>query len=253
MQLRALGADAGVTSDVVIVRFAKFGESILPGKTPIRWLVVMEDGDTLQGPMITPTLSNGTIDFPGQLRLGGRMVITVQVGDAEPMRLGSRAEPLLSGEIAGWPPYGTSLRLENGPIEYFLKNDVENPQANSVVQVTANAVTLGTQPHPIPSRAPEIIRAERGPGGIALQWTSTANEIETTPPITAYHVYRNTTSRDIAGYELAEVVDASFTTWTDTQSPSGAVSYIVVHAARCLFNYNLEGLLGSPALVAPLS
>ena len=253
MQLQTLGVDTGVASDVVIVRFAKFGEARLPDNTLIRWLVVMEDGDTLQGPMIAPTLSNGTVDFPGHLRLGGRMVVTVQVGETEPMRLRSRTEPVLSGDIAGWPPYGASLRLENGPIEYFLEDDVENAQANPVVQVTANTVVLGTQPHPILSRAPEIIRAERGPGGVELQWTSTADEIETTPPITAYHVYRNATPHDVAGYELAEVVAAPSTTWTDTQPPSGAVSYLVVHAARCPFNYDLEGLLGNPALVAPLS
>ena len=216
------------------------------------WLVVMEDGDTLSGPLtLSPQPGEGEPrGFPGELKLGGRMVITVQIGDQEPIRLRSREEPILSGLVAGWPPYGMQLELENGPIKYFVEGSIEDESAEPLVKVVGNRVLLGTEPHPILSRAPEITAAERGQDGVSLTWTDTAAERPTTPPITAYHVYRNREPGDIDSWELAARVPATETSWKDdTLAPDQKAEYLLVHAARCPFNYDLEGLLGQPVAV----
>jgi hypothetical protein len=183
------------------------------------------------------------------------MVITVQIGDAEPLRLRSKKEPILSGQVAGWPPYGTRLELENGPIEYFSEDMLSTQGADPVVKVTQNTVFLGTEPHPILSRAPSITSAKRqAQGGLALTWTNTADEIATEPSITAYHVYRNLDPGVIEKWELATRAPTSQTSWHDTDlGKSQVAEYLIVHAARCPFDYDLEGLLGAPVLIpAPL-
>ncbi len=237
-------------SEVVIVRFAKFGEAALSDGTPLRWLVVMEDGDTLKGPLRVPLEDGLGEQYPGRLELGGRMVMTVQVGDNDPVRLRSRNEPVLAGDVAGWPPYGMALSLTNGPIDYFIEEQLDDPDASPFLSVTSNEVLLGTEPHAILGRAPEIVTASRGEQGVALSWTDTAGEIATTPPITGYHVYRNATPGHVGGWTLAGAVDAATTSWVDADAPDAAVEYLLVHVARCPFGYDLEGLLGAPVLIA---
>jgi hypothetical protein len=168
------------------------------------------------------------------------MVITIQLGDEEPMRLLSRTEPVLDGAVGGWPPYGMSLQLQNGPIEYFAEAELEDDSAQPVVLVLDNQVLLGAEPHPILSRAPEITEAVRGDDGITLQWTDTASVEATDPPITSYHVYRNQEPGDPSAWELVHRSPVSDLRWVDTDDYDGAVDYLIVHAARCPFDYDLE-------------
>lgn len=240
------------TADVAIVRFAKYGTTHLPDGSLMTWLIVMEDGDTLSGPMRVPAAepsSNRLADYPGELQLGGRMVITAQIGENPPFRLRSRTEPLLAGLVPGWPPYGMRLDLDNGPIDYFLEEALEDESAEPLIRVTANRVLLGTAPHPILSRAPEITKTSRSDtGAIQLTWTATAEERETEPPITAYHVYRNLEPDNLASWELVAALPSTQTSWEDSETTtSQSPTYLLVHAAECPFGYKLEGALGTPA------
>jgi hypothetical protein len=251
--LVALGDEEGIGADVIIVRFAKFGRTELPDGSWMTWLIVMEDGDTLSGPLRLPAQNreSSKADYPGRLSLGGRMLITVRIGNNSELRLRSRTEPVLSGAVAGWPPYGMQLELENGPIEYFTEDTIDDNGAEPLVRVTENRVLLGTVPHPILSRTPEITEATRNAhGGASVTWTDTATEFETDPPITAYHVYRNADPGNVMGWELAARLPVSQTSWDDDPTFTQETEYLLVHVARCPFDYDLEGLLGQPASVS---
>jgi hypothetical protein len=236
-------------SEVVIVRFAKFGETQLQNGVVLRWLVVMDENETLAGPLtLGGTPENPS--YPARLELSGRMLMTVQIGDGAPVRLRARSAPILSGPVPAWPPYGMTLKMSGEPVDYYLDADIANPAATPFLTVVGNTVELGTSPHPIIGRAPKITSAARGEGGVELAWTATANEVPTSPPIAGYHVYRNDSPGDVTGWLCVARVPISTTSWIDTGSPRGPVEYLMMHAARCPFGYDLEGFAGPPVYIA---
>ncbi len=151
----SLLAGADGDAEVEILRFAKHGRAVFKPRglkglgiqmanfmrriranvtnrpnDPIgaTWLVSMEDGFPLTGAVSRTVLNSSPT--PGRLKLGGRMVITLQTDrDSAPRRLKSKKEPILEGAVQSWPPKLAQLALTNAPIEYFDEREVDIPDA----------------------------------------------------------------------------------------------------------------------------
>lgn len=253
-------SDVNVEAEVVIVRFAKFGRSEIPGVGEFEWLVTMEDGFPLTGKLVALPGPNATAAYPASLHLGGRMVITVGFDGVEPFNLRSRVEPVLAGITPGWPPYDMRLTLTNGPIAYYREEEIDDPAAEGFLAVTSNEVQLGPEPYPLFSAPPRIESAtliadepadaaESEPHeGVRLTWSDSAAAVTSEPPATHYHLYRSVTADDLDSWERIAELPASQTTYTDLGAPRGA-QYLVTHAAELPFGYRLEGLFQDPVAV----
>src|SRR5262249_35361715 len=158
------------------------------------WLVHMEDGFPLVGQFVRNGSSGGV------LRLGGRMVMTIQPDrSANPLRLRSRKEPILEGPVEAWPPRGSVLRLVNSPIEYFVESEVDIPSATPVLVVEANTVTFDSNSVALLEAFPAITRLfhirdeTSGRPAVTVEWRDVRQEVAAAgdPPVTHYNVYRS--------------------------------------------------------------
>ncbi|MGR9327453.1 hypothetical protein ACU8OT_29345 (plasmid) [Rhizobium leguminosarum] len=258
---------------VEILRFAKQGnvdlESALPGllgrlrrfatwtrlirREQLAWLATMEDGKSLSGII---DAQNGNI-----LRLLGRMVITVQIGDAAPIELRSRQEPMLEGLITAWPPRGTVLRLSNPPIEYFNASEIHDVDASPVLSVHSNEVTLGEHEvalligRPRFTRVREVQTTRSATGEahrvIRLEWVTDAIEIPPNEPQPKFYIiHRRLIGDEINGWISIATVSIDTTTYTDEDVPVGnEAEYAVTRAAQYNFNYRYESLVGGSVIV----
>jgi len=258
-------ADAAdqLVADVFIVRFAKYGRVDADPGPGFDFLVRMAECDGLGGYMTVPKGVDGQPEYPGHLRLSGSMIITLQVdGIPSLVTLRSRSSSVLEGSVAGWPPYNAVLTLSNGPIEYFYEQEVGDPQAEVVLRVFGNTVTIGSEPSVFQSGKPQItntgVRNAQGGawlpgdavGGAAIGWTdSSAGASEC--PIDSFHIYRNPTPNLLSGWVLAGTVPGSQHAFFDqVYDGTRAVEYIVVHATQFPFGYHYEGSsYGPPARV----
>jgi len=252
-----------LVADVFIVRFAKYGR-VEGGPGPgFDFLVTMAECDGLGGHMAVPVGTDGEPDYPGHLRLSGSMIITVQV-DAipTPVRLRSRSLSVLEGSVAGWPPYDAVLTLSNGPIDYFYEQEIGDPEAETVLRIYGNTVTIGSGQSVFQSGKPQIMNAgvrnaQGGPwmpgqavGGAAITWNDSSADASECP-IDSFHVYRNPTPNLLGGWALAGAVPGTQHAFFDPEyDGTRAVEYLVVHATQFPFGYEYEGSsFGPPARV----
>jgi hypothetical protein len=272
------GGDPEILYDVVVMRFAKFGQGA-GGHPGIEWLIQMEDGEGLRGRMAVPSDPQGKPVFPGRIRLGGKMIITVEVPGLAPMRLRSRKEPIFEAPVPAWPPYGMELRLTNPPVPYFHEADLDDPMAEPMVTIRENTIALMQQPDPFFAIKPRIARTQvldpdgvpwqSGPiGGLGIEWGAESEAAEVSSTCAAadsYHVYRNAKPGDLRGWELIGKVPIGggagdgdgggvlrrrfFDQDYDGRSK---VEYVVMHAARFPFDYAFEGLYETPTVVDPV-
>lgn len=264
------------SNEVDVLRFAKEGaidshplsapERGHPSNRPepeqqaMRWLVTMAEGTSMVGSLTAPPSADRTV----KLVLNGRMLIQIQspVGVGS-MRLLSRKEPIFIGDINQWPPRGATLALANGPIEYFLDDEVERTSAQPFLRVISNTFVFGNDPVSLLAIRPEIselryVDENRNVwiegtkvGGVALAWTDTRTLVSPLdPPVRYYHVYRRFENDDLNGWVLVRALPADITAWLDP-TPTGktGVEYVVLHAAEYPFGYRYESLVGTSVML----
>ena len=219
----------------------------------------MEDGHGLKGKVVLPPA--GQMHLPPRMHLAGNMFIDIQVDGEEKIRLRSRKEAAQSGDVTGWPPYTMQIELENGPIEYYHEKDLNDPNAEPVLVVTSNTVTFGDREALGLAVKPEILSADiveasgaawqSGPiGGVALTWTDTSPIVDPDgPPVHSYHVYRNFTPNDLAGWKKIASVPREKQEYLDTGFKGGKAAYLVLQTVQYAFEYHYEGHFGIPTIV----
>lgn len=238
--------DRSALCDINILRFAQFGH--VDGPVPVQWLVTMPDSeDNLRGTLRTTLNADGTLKYPADVELAGHMIVTVRVGDADPIRLLSRKKPVFKGRTPGWPPHRAELALENAPIEYYLDREIEDPEAKPFMIVTTNEVRLGDKPSEFFSVGPEIESAHRlQEGGVQIAWKDTVSLVKTVQ-IARYHVYRNRQPGNLESWEKIATLPASQTTYIDKDvDGTSAAEYAVSYTADYPFGYEYEGSISQP-------
>lgn len=235
-----------------ILRFSQFGR--VEGSKAFSWMVVMADDESLlSGSMTTRRQADGTLTYPAEAELGGRMIVFVQPdGVPAPLRLTSRKSPRFRGQVPAWPPFGLTLQLVNGPIEYYREEEINDPAAKPLMTVTANSVSLGHEHTPFFSISPRILSASRQTDGVALTWESTVEQVPV-PQITEYHVYRTWDPSRIENWTRIATVQASSTSFVDTENRGDRpAQYAVAHAAAYPFGFVYEGIFEAPVTVPAL-
>jgi hypothetical protein len=263
---------------VEILRLAKDGIAPLPDKSlgmlanatrfafralglrepGIQWLVTMEEGAEMVGALDRHTLASGA---DAKLTLQGRMLIRYQIqpgGKVE--HLLSREKPIFEGLVSAWPPRGSTIRLANGPIDYFVDDEVDRYDAKPALQILSNDISFGTDEVSLLATRVQITRGEyvdrdgkscppgAGPAGVMLTWTDTRSLVSSSdPPVCYYHVYRRYMGDTLNGWVLVRSSPADITSWMD-RANTGAVAseYVVLHAASYPFDYRYENLIGQP-------
>jgi hypothetical protein len=275
------------SDDVEILRFAKDGIAPMPvplisrgldrirrsvprlgGLIGVKWLVTMEDGVGLRGSITGGSGPEERIQSGGTLRLGGRMIVTLQAGSwSRPRRLMSRKEAILEGSVPAWPPREGTIELANGPIQYYDALEVDRPEAGPVLIVVSNTVKFGLDEVSLLTATPQIrfaalVGEDGGPWersgairGVELRWDDTRELVHAPdPPVRFYHVYRCIEGDDFNGWIRVRSLPADVSSWSDYSfDGTRAALYLVVHAAQYPFGYRYESLLPSPVRVPPRS
>jgi hypothetical protein len=242
----SFGEDRSALCDLNILRFAQFGH--VDGPVPVQWLVTMPDSEeSLRGKMRTTLNADGTLKYPADVELAGHMIVTVRVGDGDPIRLLSRKKPVFRGQSPGWPPHGAALELENPPIEYFVDKTIDDPEAKPFMVVTANAVRLGDSPSEFFSVVPEIETARRlQEGGVQITWkdvVATAKSVQ----IAHCYVYRNRQPGHLESWEKIATLSASQTAYVDHDvDGTSAAEYAISYTVNYPFGYEYEGTISQP-------
>ena len=242
----AFTAQGDATCDLGITRFAQFGHVDAP--VPLLWLVTMPDGEqNLRGIMRTRLTKDGALQYPAVVELRGHMIITVKIGDGDPVRLLSRKEPVFRGTTPGWPPRGAVGELVNGPIEYYLDSQVDDPKALPFMVALANTVRLGQKPSEFFSATPQIEHIRRlTDGGVELTWKGGPPSSDA-PHIVRYHIYRNRAPGNLETWEKIATVPVAQTTCVDKAiDGTVAAEYAISHVADYPFGYEYEGNLSKP-------
>ncbi|MEM7052748.1 MAG: hypothetical protein AAF604_23995 [Acidobacteriota bacterium] len=242
-----LTGTTSVVCNVQIMRFAQYGR--VEGPMSFNWLVVMVEDDALLAGELRTTLGQKGLDYPAEIELGGRMVVTVQPDGLPPVRLLSRREPIFTGMVAGWPPHGLNLELSNPPIEYYLEGEIDDATASPFMVVTANTVQLGHETSSFMGSRPTITRAERAKGAVVVEWTSTEGTVQGPQP-SHYKLYRNAAGGELTAWVHVADVPIAETSFVDAGAPAkGPLQYVVSHAAEYPFGYEYEGIFNDPVTV----
>lgn len=245
--------------NVKVVRFAQFGR--VEGSLPFDWQVEMEqNASLLSGTLRAGFSEGGNLIYPGAVRLGGKMILTIRPEGEQPLRLRSRKEPVFEGTTSGWPPYGLEMRLVNAPIPYYLESEIADPAAKPIASVAYNKVTIGRGPSPFFAAKPQIVSAQivdpagtpwrQGEiGGVSLRWTPTAGTLDGLK-INRYHIYRNRTPYQLRNWKQIASIPARRPAYVDTgYRGEPEVAYLVTHSTLFPLGYEYEGLPGTPVVV----
>lgn len=282
-------SDSGVAAsncEVEIVRFAKTGRATYNPKGATRflvymvnifrqlkatlrrdtsqalgatWLVHMEDGFPLKGTIESQVLADPP--KPGYLRLGGKMVITMQKDfTSKPIRLRSRIEPRLEGVVQSWPPQLSKLELQNPPIEYFNEREIDLPLARPVLTIKSNEIAFGDTPVVLLETQPKITQLvhvdtpTRSERSVRIEWMDVSEKVLNAgdPPVKWYNVYRQFENDMLNGWMLIRRVPVSITSWIDNGNDGAvAANYLVLSAAEYPFDYLYESSFQEVYRLAP--
>jgi hypothetical protein len=249
-----------VNADLHIGRFAEAGRLEDTPFGPLTWLVTLEDGHRLIGSLRAPAGPEGAVAYPGEITLGGRMVIVVQIDGQEPVTLRSRRDARQQGIAKAWPPYGTELSMVDGPVDYFDERRLTDADAEPFlrteaarIQILSECPYLSTVPRVVdvtplnaqglPWAGGEIRAARveweeaqelRDPDGhqIAFDW---------------YRVYRRPVGAGLEAWRRVGTVRSTQHFFLDTQfTGTNDVEYVVARGESLPFGYVYEGLFGPP-------
>jgi hypothetical protein len=232
---------------------------VLPARLQpqVAWLVTMEDGHILSGSLSGDLDQQGQPRSTAKLTLRGKMIVEISEGKAgSHLQLFSRDEPVFEADVTEWPPKGAILRLTNGPVHYYTKDDLFSPNSKARLIVKNNTIAFGNSSVKLLEVVPEITEAVVTASGVRLAWSDTRHLIPNDEPqVTNYVIYRKYQEDTFNGWHKIATVPATVLTFVDGgYAKSLTAEYIVLHAATYPFGYLYESLLGTAiTIVRPSS
>jgi hypothetical protein len=257
-----------LVADLLIGRFAEVGRLLDSPFGPFTWLVTLENGSNLRGSLRVPADRNGADPaFPGEITLAGRMVIVIQLDGAEPVTLRSRRDARQQGTADGWPPYGTTLTMCDGPVEYFDERELTDPDAQPFMRTEAARIEIMSECRYL-STVPTIVDVTPiGEDGLVwhggrvraarVEWEEREDLVEEDGHevvFGSYRIYRRLAGSSSEGWELIGSVPWQQSFFIDTEFDGTVdVEYVVARGVTMPFDYVFEGLFGPPMGVAPVA
>jgi hypothetical protein len=250
-----------LVADLRVGRFAEVGRVQDSPFGPFTWLVTLENGSNLRGSLRVPAGSNGTEPaFPGEITLAGRMVIVIQLDGAQPVTLRSRRDARQQGTADSWPPYGTTLTMRDGPVEYFDERELTDPEAQPFMRTEAARIKIMSDCRYL-STVPTVVDVTPiGEDGLVwhrgriraarVEWEEKEELVEEDGHevvFSSYRVYRRLTGSSAEGWELIGSVPWQQSFFIDTEFDGAVdVEYVVARGMMMPFDYVFEGLFGPP-------